>query len=587
MTEQDFHTLREGFHKLIKDAQESRLKEFVAELEEKRIGILEKRLQQLERHAGAAAGLQQRLAQLEARQELSPGTLSQLKAQQTKELHAVQQQVGSLAHRIAAVKALEQQLEAGVLDKLAQRVSVLEGQGTLERVERAAARDRKKAAAVEERVAEAEKASSRLPELAEQVASLRKKVAAAETFPEHLVARIDALEKELRYVPKNYQQPLQALHKKLLALQQRTDALADAADVERKFREARKDVQETRELLVKKLSLVEALPRLPAAVNEKLEFLEREVAGLEEVRPQLERVARQVLELEKATDQVRERTVKDRSGKEELTMRLARLEKEVGMLKAPALAPEVLRRLTAQDSRLNQLEAGQKDLPQLVAPRLRELEGRLREPLADQKGALKDLERSLDALARRVDGLAGSASGLEDQLAPLGKQVEAVRGELKNRVERADIALLQQRMNKLDALLQEKLSSKMIHTLQGLEDEIEEKMRAHQKIFSGMQNELSRLKGESATRRDLDALEQQLLRPLEGLEGKITDAAKRAVAAVEGSLRKSMALEKIDVKTLQKEIDRIVSEMEKQRTQSLEAELAGILKESEKVKRVV
>ena len=136
-----------------------------------------------------------------------------------------------------------------------------------------------------------------------------------------------------------------------------------------------------------------------------------------------------------------------------------------------------------------------------------------------------------------------------------------------------------------DSAMSKKMNARFLVWLGGLEDEVKKMTESKLESIEQLRKELESLRAATIKKKDMEEFEEQVLGPLEVLENKIQNLVKKEASKLESRLKKTQSLEKIDYKTLQKEINKMVKSMEKQRTETLEEELVKMIKEGERLKR--
>jgi len=254
------------------------------------------------------------------------------------------------------------------------------------------------------------------------------------------------------------------------------------------------------------------------------------------------------------------------------TKRISSLEMGVKVLKSspPKVPKKLVKKTKSIENKLNSLESLVKrqsqELRRSLIPdkRLEDLEIKLSEPIQTQQSVDMKLEKNIDALSRKVDFLAE---------------------ELTKKIGSEDITMLKEKIKTVNSLLNEKINSRFIRSLQTVEKDIEDKIKLHKRVFEDMQKQLHSMRAQFAKKKELDKLEQEMVKPINEMERNMRKLVRKGMERMEKHMRKVIIEEKIDIKTLQKEIGIIVREMERQKTKTLEDEVTGIIKESERLKR--
>ncbi|MBI4021175.1 MAG: hypothetical protein HY369_02950 [Candidatus Aenigmarchaeota archaeon] len=440
-----------------------------------------------------------------------------------KKLADMEETVAALAKTATRLAALENTLEARVPGSLGEKLVTLERRlHVLEKV----------------------------PDPADRLTSLEKRLVKLADLP----ADVQDLSSRLKGLPQVDADVVKKLAVQQDSLHRRLGGLEHALNLHK---------QEVKQ----KLGAVQ--PAVPPALENAVDVLGKRLAGVEGSLKKVAAVEAEMALLERAGIAARSRqSLKKRLAETEGRMgkRIQALERD--LVQVSRTQTPLTEKVAVMAGRLHAVEADAKsradELTQLVTPKLEDLDRRLQVPLAEQQAAQKDQEHAIQALQKRLAALAADLSG---------------------KVAQEDLTLLKHRLSAVDALLHTKINSRFVHSLESLEREIEDKIRAHNKIFEEMRRDMGAMRREVASKKALEDLETQVVKPVEEMDRKLRAFVKEEVAKLEKDLRRTVVMEKVDAATLQREIESVVKEVEHQRTRSLESEIEGILKEGERMKR--
>ena len=442
--------------------------------------------------------------------------------------------------------------------------------------------------------------------------------------PSHqpLINRLNSLGEKLAALEKEIQKPvhhpitdlrpvfqkIDGLNSKLVALEsqetEHTGFTNDLADLGRKFalleQKSMKPVHHP-----KPTSLEPAFDRI-AALDKKISILKKELGepiphpkppSLRPVFNSVKTLGRRINRLERATSASSKQLAAEqrKSILPELSMlgrRLSAIEEQnvrgVGALqKESAMLRKKVAGLETAQSTLS------KELGESVPTRkLLDVESKMKSDTISEKRTMHKTLRLLGSVEvnakKRDNHLTKSVShlkaGLETSLKDLAMQLETAKREFSVKLDEKETDIMNL-VSSSDSLISKKLNAQFLKWLANLEHTAKERIDSNLEQLEKIQHELDSLRRGSVKKKDMEEMEEQLLGPMEALDMKIKKFVRQEVEKLHHDLKKSQSLEKIDHKTLQEEINRIVREMERQRTYNLESELSKLVEESERIKK--
>lgn len=395
-----------------------------------------------------------------------------------------------------------------------------------------------------------------------------------------LIKQLHTLERDLTTLTKETKKPLEETGRKIARIRKQLQSFADTAELDERVQKEKRDVHHLRTTMERKLASLERAmtAKIPGDLEVTLKTLNKRLASLEglELGSRLSKVddALSLTERSGHADRKREALVRHLSllkEKQEKEIRLFKQDLAALKKPIPPQAPKpLLKKVSSLEKRLTDLgrrfQRQSREMKESLVPteRLDDMESRLSSPLEETQAAEKALAKDLHRLSRKVDGM---------------------DHHLKGKVDRDDVTMLHKRMSALDSLLQKKINSRFVASLENLEASIQDQFKAQRHAFEEHEHEMNKLKKDFAKKKDMHRVEEGLIRPIAAMDKKMKALIKKEAEILEKKIRKTASMEKLDAKTLQQEIDKIVHELENRRTRSLEDELSDIVVASEKLKK--
>lgn len=197
---------------------------------------------------------------------------------------------------------------------------------------------------------------------------------------------------------------------------------------------------------------------------------------------------------------------------------------------------------------------------------LREMESRR---LSGEKEANKRISDLEESVQRSISSFEKKLSALDESLSHrLAKKEE----ELVKIAASGDLHL-----NK-------KLNTQFLSWLSSLEEEIKKRVSQNIASLENLGKELHHAKKEFVRRKDLHDFEEHVISPLGDIDKRMKAFIQAEISRLESEIKRSGISGSIDRQVLQKEIDKVVKDLEARRTQSLEEEISKLVKEGEKMK---
>jgi hypothetical protein len=252
----------------------------------------------------------------------------------------------------------------------------------------------------------------------------------------------------------------------------------------------------------------------------------------------------------------------------------------------------IMRKIEMLNRKISSLEAAHSDfsseLKKSLIPtkKLAEFEASLKPLKRDYEPLLEGLEAKRKAgdkeIARRIDRLEAS---FEKSLRELEKRQKKISSAVREQIEEKGEELLES-ISQESAARSKKLNAQFLKWLGSLEEAVKKKVEERLDTLEKLGNELAKARREFAKRKELEELEEHLAAPLGEMDKKIRRFVRGEIERLESDIKKTRALGSIDHRVLQKEINRVVKELERQRTETLEEEIERLVKEGERQKTI-
>lgn len=599
---EDVKSLREGFNKLIQGVQEQKFSEFLKDLDEK----IDKKMALQEK-----GDPDKKLLIVLARVDALEKKLSAQKPSNTES--RVNQHLDSLFKRVHRIEQSQPMANssAGQIGDIQRRIQQMEKKGF--------GNDSKEVSQLQRKIASLEvKVEQALREKERQVKEWetgKRELKASASSNEELNVKIIGLEKKLSAID------VKAWEKKIHALEREMKG------------NVQKDPQPAGDMgsLKKRLFDIERQLKLPSQeIKNVISRLERAQSEFGKTQTLAQQMGEKMLRMEKS---IKPQKIDDSgnmrmellSKESEIQRSVQQLEKKIGMLEKSFLEKKedeqglirqvrqgeterektdqamdsLSKKIIVLEKRENDVQNARKKIESLeesyallskqikeLLPTKKILEIDVKEPSERQfEPLIKGLEEKRKASENDImERIASLNSSFSSSLSEIRKNIEETSSLVEKKMAHKESELMQM-ISQGDFAINKKMNTQFLTWLGGLEDMVKKKVHESLEDIESLRKHMDEMKRHFAKKQELQEFEESVLSPLDGLEKNMRKFIRSEIERVESELRKGQVVGKIDHRTLQKEIDRVVKEMERQRTQTLEQELGKIVKESEKLKK--
>ena len=350
----------------------------------------------------------------------------------------------------------------------------------------------------------------------------------------------------------------------------------------------------------------------------KIAVIEKKITALEKTSRRLASVDQEIREADipRRIDDVEDAVAeKERI----LEARLASLDKKIGVVQLSAKKPvhhqknqslaPLANRITSLENRLERVSQsqaaardvqrvqtkvlafqGKLDALEMSEHKLRGLHAKLEETASAEEEEIRSLAKEQgDRVADSEQRMTRMIGGIQSRLTHVGKEHEKrlleFGQEIDEKITRREAEMIHEKISTITSLMNKKLNEKFITWLDGLEQRVNERFEKNIDIIERTREQFDLLRKDIVMKKDIEELEEQMVAPLKDLDRKIKQFVKKEVDTLHHDIVREQKRGGIDHKTLQKEIDAIVRNIERQRTRSLEEELGKIVADDERLKK--